>query len=240
MIPFSSIFQDVQDQMLAQGDIPISLFNRTSKISELRFIDWITGNITGNQPPEPYTTQKVKDYAAVFIKKFETHIQGNTIDRPADYYGYENMYTLATYTQPEDCEDDEQTTPTEIVKTPITLLDGGQFTERSRTYIDELKPTFKAPIAKMVGKQIEFLPVDLGSMCLEYYRNPVFAQGVVTLDTTFNQEVVDDNASTPYEWDEKARPILVWFIVDLLSNRNSNRAKKEFNSATGKVPHNQP
>jgi hypothetical protein len=238
MILISSVYQDVQDALLkeANGDIPISIYNRLSKLAELKLLDWITGDIAGRKPPEPYLTQKDKDWASPFITKFPTHIEGGEITRPVNYYGFENLYVLGAALQTVDCEDEEPVV-IDNGNTPIELLDGGQFTERQRTYIDELKPNYKNPIAKMVGTKIEFFPKDLGSITLEYYRYPKFGEVKSILDTQYNEEVPDEATSINYEWDEKARPALIWFIVDMFSNRISNQAVKQFNAATGKTAH---
>lgn len=234
MIPVSGIYQDVQDALIAQTEVPIALFNRYSKLAELKTIDWITGDINGNTPPEPYLTQKTKDFVAPFIEIYEAHITGGIITRPADYYSYENMVKLGAGTT-SDCESTDP--PEDKGNTPITLLDGAQFTMRQRTFIKELKPSFKKPIAKEVGKNFEFFPKDLGSIRLEYYRYPKFANIVPTLDQQYNQEVPDEALSTNYEWDEKARPVLLWFLIDLIANRTSNQSMKQFNAADSKTGH---
>lgn len=238
MIPVASVYQKVADQIMtdSNGELSFEWFNRNSPLAELKLIDWITGDIEGKKPPEPYTTQKDKDWASPFIKKFPTHIVGGEITRPDNYYGYENMYVLGYLRQTQCDEDDNQPPPQDTGNVPIDLLDGEQFTQRQRTYIEELKPSFKKPIAKAVGKNFEFFPKDLGSITLEYYRYPVYAKIISELDTQYNQEVINEATSTNYEWDEKAMPILVWFIVDMFANRTSNQSMKQFNAATSKTP----
>jgi hypothetical protein len=98
-----------------------------------------------------------------------------------------------------------------------------------------LKPSFEKPIAKMVGKKIEFNPKDLGSVGLDYIRYPVFAEIKVIADPTYNDEVADPNTSINYEWDENVRELLVWFITDTFSNHISNQAMKQQNAQTGKT-----
>lgn len=237
-----SLFNDAQDAILpsANGELTISLYNRYSRLGELFIIDWITGDIAGQQPPEPYLTQKNKDWCAPFIEKITGQVAAGTFPRPKNYYGFENMYMLGQYGRKTNkCAEDEDK-PYDVnydLNTPIELLDGGQFTVRSKTYINGLQPSFTKPIAKVVGRNFEFLPKDLGSIGLEYYRYPKFGQIVPMIDQNFNEEVPDPNNSINYEWDENVRGMLLWFIVDRFSNRTSNQAMKQFNQASGKTPH---
>lgn len=230
-----SILEDVNDALSPQsnGEISIPLFNRYSKRAELILMDIATGDWKGQQLPEPYTTQKVKDFCAPFIFPFPTNVQDGKIPFPKDYYGFENMVLLGVYGRKKSCTDEEENSEYDVLddsNTPIELLDGSQFTARCNTYIKLLKPSFKKPIAKIVNNTFEFMPKDLGSIKLEYYRYPKFAEITPTIDTTYNQEIPDPNNSQDYEWDEKARGLLIYFIVDLFANRTSNKAMKEFNN----------
>lgn len=239
MILASSVYQDIIDNLNVEtnGQFSIPMFNRYSRRAELSIIDWITGSILGNQPPEPYLTQKNKDILAPFIKKFPTHAVGGRISRPADYYGYENMFGMGNYQTTTECDDEDDDTQQSQCNTPIVLLDGAQFNVRCRTYIEGQEPSFKEPIVKEIGKEFEFEPKDIGSVTLEYYRYPVFANIVPKIDPQYNDEVPDEALTTNYEWDEKARPLLIWFITDMFANRTSNQSMKQFNQATSKTAH---
>lgn len=71
MILASSVYEDLVDALNVEsnGQFSYAMFNRYSKLAELSIIDWITGDINGVQPPQPYTTMKDKDYVSPFIKK---------------------------------------------------------------------------------------------------------------------------------------------------------------------------
>lgn len=236
MIPVGNIFNGVADEILkeANGELPFDLFNRLSQLAELDLIDWLSGDIRGPNPPEPYTTQKDRDWLTPFIKKFPTHAVNGAITRPSDFYGTENIYLLGDYNEQTDCSNED------AVKSdcniPVSVLDGDQYYARCNTYIKGLKPSFKKPIAKMVGNTFEFLPSDCGSLVLEYYRYPKFAQIVSMHDAQYNEDFIDVNASTNYEWDLKASGILIYFIVDRFANRTSNKSMKESNMVTAKTP----
>lgn len=235
MINVKSIHADVvQDSVnkFENGNLSIPMFSRLSRIGELWLIDWLTGDTAAQQPPAPYLSQKNKDWLAPLIKKFPVNIVNGSFTRPADYYQYENMYRIAAPTS--DCED-ENPDYAEVPNANITLLDGAKFNERSTTYISELKPSMGKAIAKQVGKDFEFFPKDLGPVVLEYIRYPVFAELKSKMDTVYNEEVPDDATSINYEWDENARPLLVWKITDLFFNHTREQAGKQFNAASGKT-----
>lgn len=217
----------------SNGTLSFERFNRLSKRAELKLIDWISGDISGEKPPEPYTTQKDKDFLSPFITKYPAQIVNGAITKPSDYYGYENMYRLGNKLSA-DCE--EEAPASDGCNTTIELLDGSQFNERCNTEIDELKPSFNLPISKLVGKQFEFIPNDLGSVVLEYIRYPKYGEIKTKMDTVYNEEVPDPATSIDYEWDDKAMNLLIWFIVDMFCNHNREQALKQFNAITGKTP----
>lgn len=214
------------------GTISYPRFNRLSRRAEIKLLDWVSGDIEGQKPPEPYTTQKDKDFLSPFITKFPAQVVNGSITKPSDYYGYENMYRLGNKLSA-DCEEEEASS--DGCNTPIELLDGGQFFERCNTDIEELKPSFKKPIAKIIGKQFDFLPNDLGSVQLEYIRYPIYGEIKTKMDTVYNEEVPDPLTSINYEWDDKAINLLIWFMVDLFCNHNREQALKQFNAITGKT-----
>lgn len=239
MIPVKSVLDSVNDALLTQanGELSIDLFNRFSPLVELDLIDWISGDITGRVPPEPYQTQKDRDFLTPFLVKLPANAAGGFINRPADYYLYDNMYMIGRFNNKTECAENEgEDKSYDISKdsnTPIELLDGSQFYTRCNTYIDELKPSFNKPISKEVGKTFEFMPKDIGSLTLEYIRYPVFAKIVKAIDPDYNNEIVNETLSDNYEWDLKAMPILIWFFVDRFANRTSNQSMKQFNNLSG-------
>lgn len=211
------------------GELSYAQFSRLSKRAELAFLDWLSGGITNERLPIPWISQKDKDWLSPLITKYPKQVLGGFIDKPADYYAWENFYRLGSKNNA-DCEDD--TLPQDDCNTPIEILDGQQFYERCHTYIDELKVSLDKPICKLIGDQIEMMPKDMGSVVLEYIRLPKF--GFITPSPTpdpiFNDEVpalVQD-----YEWGDFAIPFLIFFICDMISNKNREKALKEFNAAS--------
>lgn len=238
MVTVTEVYEATQDLLLTtdNGESPFDLFNRFSKQAELKLIDWLTGDIYGVTPPEPYANQKTKDFASPFIRRQFLNVVNGALAWPSDYYMKENLYLLNTFDNDQTACDIEESEFKEVCNIPIVELDSDQFDTRCQTYIPGLKPSFKKPICKQLGKTFEFKPQDIGNVGLEYYRYPKFGKIVKTHDATFNEDIIDVNASTNYEWDLKAIPILVFFIVDLFSNRTSNKSMKEFNLQTGKTP----
>jgi hypothetical protein len=225
-----SIYDDVvkdtanSDQ---NGAITYDMFTRMSKRAELRLLDWLSGDVSNERPPAPYLTQKNKDWLSPFIVKLPAQVVNGVIQRPADYYQYENFYRLGTKVNA-DCEDDD-IQPTEC-NTPIEILDGQQFYERCNTYIEELKPSLNVPICKLLGNTFEVLPKDLGSVCLEYIRYPNYGSIIPKIDVIYNEEVPD--IVTNYEWNENSRELLIWFICDTFANHTREQALKQFNAAS--------
>lgn len=223
------IFNDVCDTIGTDqnGDLSYGKFNRFSRRAELRIIDWLTGNDT-IIPAPPF--QKNKDWLSTFIKQLPAQVLAGKITKPADYYTYDNSYRLGNKLEA-DC-DDEETTSSNGCNTPMEIMDGQQFYVRCNTYIDEKKPSFKKPIAKIVGNFFEVLPTDLGSAVIEYVRVPIFAEIKTTFDSVFNEDVPNETTSIPYEWPESCRELLVWFIVNSFSDYTREQALKQFNAAS--------
>lgn len=229
-ISILEIFEDVKKDTAnadQNGELTYAQFSRLSKRAELALHEWLTGGVTNERLPIPWVSQKNKDWLSFFITKFKTNPVNGLVERPADYYQYENLYRLGS-TVAADCDEDD-VQPDEC-NTPIEVLDGQQFYERCHTYIDELKPSIHKPIAKQVGEDFELMPKDMGSVCLEYIRLPKFGRVTGKIDPVFNEEVPD--VVEDYEWGEWARPFLIWWITDFYTNKTREKAGKEFNAAS--------
>lgn len=231
MLDIKTVYDDVvKDTANADqnGQLSYQMFTRLSRRAELRMLEWLSGPIDGNpNMPAPWKTQKNKDWLSPLIKKYPAQVVNGTIDRPSDYYLYEDFYRIGSKSDA-DCDDD--VIVTDDCNTPIELLDGQQYYQRCRTYIDELKPSLDKPIAKLVGNKFEVLPKDLGSVELEYIALPVFGSITGKVDPIYNDEVPD--VVVNYSWDERSRPLLIWFIVDEFSNHVSSQSMKQFNQAS--------
>lgn len=221
-----AVYNDTKDRIAENENAHFSFgkFNRFSQLTELQVIDWLTGKPGAIVPP----FQKRKDWMSVFIKKSAQQVTGGVINKPDDYYTYDNFYRLGAKVEA-DCDETEAK---EMCNTPIEILDGQQFYVRCNTYIDEKKPSFKKPVSKIVGNTFEILPNDLGSVVLEYVRNPVFGEIKVVHDNVYNEDVPDPVTSINYEWPDSVRPVFVWFLTDMFANYTREQALKEFNAAS--------
>lgn len=222
-----TVYDNVIDRIGENENAHLSFakFNRFSQLTELQVIDWLTGN-ADIIPAPPF--QKNKDWMSVFIKKSAQQVTGGVINKPDDYYTYDNFYRIGAKVEAA-CDDDEAP---EMCNTPIEILDGQQYYVRCRTYIEEKKPSFKKPIAKIVGNTFEVLPNDLGSVVLEYVRRPIFGEIKEIHDPVFNEDVPNPNTSINYEWPDSVRPVFVWFIADMFANYTREQALKQFNAAS--------
>lgn len=240
MIKASSIYQDVQQQVAKEenGNLTITDFNRLSKRAELRLLWWLSGDVKGGVLPEPYNSQKSREVLAPFVSVYKATPDGfNQIERPEDYYQYENMHTTLVSVDT-DCDDDDL--PCGEVKdykggrVSIKLMAGDKFHERENTYISSLKPSLRKPIAKQLGKKFEFLPEGIYGVYLEYLRYPVYAEIKPMVEPVFNEEIPNEITTSNYEWDENVRDILVYLIVDFYSVATREKGLKETNEMTNK------
>ena len=222
-----SVYNDTIDRIAENENAHLSFgkFNRFSQLVELQIIDWLTGNSSVIVPPR---FQKNKDWLSVFIKKSPQQVTGGVINKPEDYYTYDNFYRLGAKVDA-DCNEDEIQA---ACNTAIEILDGQQYYVRCRTYIEEKKPSFNKPISKIVGSTLEVLPSDLGSVVLEYIRNPVFGEIKVIHDNIFNEDVPNPTTSINYEWPDAVRPVFIWFMTDMFANYTREQALKQFNEAS--------
>lgn len=221
------------------GYLSYEMFNRLIQRASNRTLDYITGDSDNQRLPISYSTQKAKDFIAFLITPYSAQIESGIIQRPADYYHYDNLYTLAL--SDDGCTDDdtdcETDAPTvEIIKTPVEMLDGQQFYIRAQTYISGLKPSPKKPICKMVGNTIEFLPRELGSVTLEYIRYPIAGTIRTTIDPVYYDIVADPLTSTNTEWPEWARELLIYFITQSFATHISENNLFQMNQAAKPKP----
>jgi len=229
----NEIKQDCDDRIneSENGQLSFDLFNRFSWMAQLQMMYWVSGDIDGKTPPQPYESQKNRDWLSPFITPLPTQVINGKVAKPDDYYQFENMYVLGQFNETSNCYDLIINDGVQK-NTDIELLSGSKFTSRSETYIEGLQPSFTSPIAKIVGNNFVFNPTDLGSITLEYIRYPQKAILNTKLDPVYNEPVYDPTTSIDFEWGEYARESLVWFICDFFANRTREQALKTFNQAT--------
>ena len=235
MIEVISVYEDVaRDNVNKEenGYLSYEMFNRLSRRAELRLLDFLTGDVANVEAPIPNLSQKNDDWISPFVVPVSLPVVGGFVDRPADFYGYENMYLLNKKVA--ECEGDEEE-EREMKNIPVELLSKQKFYNRCNTFVKTLKPSISKPIAKLIGKKIEFSPKDLGNIVLEYYRYPKFAEVVSSVDLKYNDEIADPAKSINYEWDEQVRELLVYFITDFFSIHIRERELKGLNQQTGKL-----
>lgn len=235
MINVNDVYLDTLDKINdeSNGQLSYERFNRLSWLAQLRLIDWLSGDVSNIIPPQPYLSQKNRDWLSPLITKFPVQVQNGFVTKPADYYAWENAYLLGNYNDaaPE-CDEDAVTDNCNV---PIDLLSGDEFYYRCTTTIEGLEPSFLKPITKEIGNTFEFLPRDLGSITIEYIKLPVKAKIGVMDDAAYHQEVYDPSTSVDFEWHPFAQDVLSWFIADHFFNYISNQAGKTFNQMTGKT-----
>lgn len=220
------------------GPASYEMFNRVIIRASNRLLNFLTGGTTGMDLPFTYSTEKAKGFISFLITPYKQQVIDGVMEKPADYYSYENLEAMSL--KDDGCEpdkdcDDESNGVNKIIYTPIELLDGQQFTERSRTNIELLKPENK-PIAKEVGKNFEFLPLDIANVKLEYVRYPIAGEIKWVPDTQFNDLIADPATSIDTEWPEWARELLLFFMTDSFANKTSQASLKQNNIVTAQIP----
>lgn len=230
-----SIYNDVMDRIVTEqnGSITIQQFNRYLRLGSLRLVDYLSGDVEGVKPPEPYLTQKLRDWLTILVTKDSKQITNGTSPRPADYYSFESLKKIGSYLDENDCG---EAVVVHNADTPIDLLDSQAFDQRQVTHIKSLRPSENKPIAKMVGNNIEYAPKDLGSVTLEYKRYPVHGEVKIKIDPVYNDEVPDSATSIASEWPEWSRNMLLYFIVQQYPISTREKALVEQNELVGKSP----
>lgn len=234
MIPIVSVYGDVSFRINndQNGDLTYAKFNGASRMAEDSLLDYLSGDIENQQPPIPYLSQKNRDWLAPLIVPASFQVNDGIIIRPADYYGFENMFRIGSKVDV-DCDDEED--EEDNCNTTIELLSAKEFDNRCTSHIEGLRPSMTAPIAKEIGRRFYFAPKTLGSMTLEYIRYPKYGMIATKTDTVYNEQIPDDAGTINYEWDENVRKILVYLIVDEFSNHTRENALKQMNQVTGKL-----
>lgn len=240
MISVSSVYNDVANDSVykdANGFLDYNMFNRMSRRAELRLMDWLTGDVTGQRLPASFSNQKTKDWLSHLLTAYSASLDVNgKFTKPEDYYYYDNMFALSQTNN--DCEDEETDCEVnipaskEIFKSFITLLDGDKFNARQKSFIKSLRPSSGKPIAKEIGNAFEIEPKGLAGVTLEYIALPVFAKIVTMVDPVRNDVIINDAASTNYGWSEAVREALIYFIANAFFDHVTERAGKEFNNAS--------
>lgn len=227
MISVISLYQDTarDDSNEAEnGSFSYGYFNRNLKRAQINLLKFLTGDLVPTKDfPMPFETQKNKDYLKDFITPFKAN---NWFELPKDFFAWDNLSKIGQKVS-SDCNDKKVN-----CNTQIEILDGQKFYNRCNSYIDKLNPNRGGkPIAKIVANRVEFMPIDIGSVLLEYIRYPKEAFIKTKLDPEFNEEVPDEATSQNLEWGEWAREPLIWFMVNKFGTHTSNKTLKENNYA---------
>lgn len=222
------------------GPASYQMFNRLVNRASLRVLNLITGGTAGMAPPFAYSTEKAKGFVSFLITPYKQQVVGGVMVKPADFYQYENLSWMMLKETPGctpdgGCDDEEINLEDNIVYKPIEMLDGQVFDQRATTNIELLKPKNK-PIAKEVGRNIEFLPLEIGNAKLEYIRYPICGEIKTVHDNTYNDEIADPTTSINSEWDEWARELLLFFMTDNYATSSREQALKQNNAATSQLP----
>lgn len=231
MISVVGVYNDVRFRVNKEnGFLSTQEFNDASWMAQLSMIDWITGGSSGTEVPQLYLNQKNRDWISFLIEKYQVTVSDGIFTKPVNYYLFENLYKV---NGPTTIVIDGSPVAMDIPDYPISLLSNNKFNVRANSNIEELKPSLDSAISKMFLNKIQILPKNIGDVILEYIRYPIKSLLVTVRDTTYQEDVPNENASTHFEWGEYARGLLVWFIVDEIANHTREGALKQFNTASG-------
>lgn len=237
MIKIQELYEDVARDSVYKdenGFLDYNMYNRMSKRGELRLLDWLTGDVSGQKLPISFSNQKTKDWLSPLLTEVKKSLDSEgRFEKPEDYYYYDNMYSLTL--ENNDCVEkdtacDEDEVVKKINKNLIRLFDGDRFNQRNKSNIKGLKPTVTKPIAKEIGKTFQIEPVNIAGVVLEYIRIPKFAKIVTQVNLVFNDVEIDPVNSDNYEWDESVREALIYFITDSFANHVASASIKQMNN----------
>lgn len=226
------IYQAVQDKVREEqnGVLTIASFNIKLKSASIWLQDYLTGDIEGIKPPEPYTTQKLRDFLSILLTTTTGIVEGGLFAKPENYYMWDAFSIIGSW-KDEECGE-------EVIRigcdTPIEILDGDVFNSRCQTHIKSLQPSIKKPIAKIVGNSFQCLPEDLGSVKLTYKRYAIPGEVKVVYDPLYGQDVPDPVNSIDSEWPDYALNLLVWRISASYATANREDNLKQQLQVDGK------
>ncbi len=219
------------------GSASYEMFNRLVKRASDRLLNYLTGGTDGQAPPFVYSTEKAKGFISYLITPLKQQVVDGLMAKPDDYYSFENLFKMEL--KDNGCEDqtgcDEDDNSNEIIYKPVELLDGQQFNIRASTNIELLKPKNK-PIAKEVGLNFEFLPLDIGNAKLEYVRYPIAGTVNSIYNATYNDQIADPVTSIDSEWGDWAKELLIFFMTDAFANNTNQQSLKQNNILTSQLP----
>lgn len=230
-----SLYNDVMDRTATEqnGSLTIAKYNRFSKLAELKCLDYLTGDLEGIKPPEPYTNQKLMDFLQTFIATDTKQVTNGSSPVPENYYRFQNLKIIGSYLDVNDCDEEVLVSKGDTI---IELFNSQQFDKRCLTKVKDLRPSIKKPIAKIVDGQFIYQPVDLGSVKLEYVRYPVYGEVIVEVDPIFNDEVPSQTLSIDYQWKDNVRNLLLFFLTQFYPISTREKAFVEQNELVGKSP----
>lgn len=233
MINAVELYNAVHDKVKSEenGSLSILSYNIKSKSAEIKLLDYLTGDLEGMKPPEPYNNQKLRDALQLFVATDTKQITGNGSPVPDNYYRFQNLNVIGSYLDVNDCGEEVMVSKGDTV---IELLGSQQFDKRCLTKIKDLRPSMKKPIAKISNNSFQYKPIDLGSVKLEYVRYPIFGQIKVKYDALYNEDVPDEINSINYEWPMYAFNLLVWFISGMYAIGTREKALVEQLQVEGK------
>lgn len=237
MISIKFIYDSVVNDLVnitENGNMTFPMFNRCSKRAELRMVDYITGDVEGVKPPEMYTTEKVKEWVSSIIEAEAKYISDGFFEKPEGYYRIDNMYFVGDRTD-KDCKAVDETFVKGVYGGEIEMVGGKEFYRRINSSIVGQSPTYQKPICKMVGDGFVFAPKDAGMVALEYVRYPKYARIVSMVDPVFYKEVIDEVASTDYEYSEFATDLLIYFMIESFAYYTREPELLGINRAVGKL-----
>lgn len=232
-----SVYTDVARDSVYKdenGNLDFNMFTRMSKRGEMRLLDLLTGDVSGQRLPISFSNQKTKDWLSPFLAPYKASLDADGVfKKPLDYYYFDNLYSLNLKNN--DCKEDDtdcgkNDNKKEIDKDVIRLFDGDRFNQKIKTKIKGAKPTPAKAIAKEIGDSFEVYPKEVAGIVLDYIRLPKFAKIVPMVDPVFNNEVIDPVNSIDYEWGEGCREALIYFITDSFATHISSPTLKQMNN----------
>jgi hypothetical protein len=161
----------------------------------------------GPYPRQAYQiTKRLQDDTRFLVTPIPLSPVQGLAQLPPDYVYLSSLVYNYTYNR-------NKQTVTEPVN--VELLDDMDFTARVSSRL--MAPTFRAPIARFIGNDIEFAPLKMDRVKLVYVRMPDAPVYAYTVDGNDNY-VYNPSASVQFEWPDICLPDLANMALSYISD----------------------
>jgi len=163
------------------------------------------------QPLAPYPrqgyqiTQRMQDDTRHLVTPLVLNVVNNKAALPSNYLYLSSLTYLYVRNTPSGLQKTVQT---------VELLPDQDFTARIGSSL--MRPTFKAPVARFIGTEIEFAPSAIKNVDLVYVRMPAEPLYAYTVNSN-DEYVYNPSGSVQFDWPKICMPDIANMVLSYLS-----------------------